>query len=218
DGNYGIANEHNLMMGECTSAARYQPDAVTEEEVTPTKHGRFLYSDELSRIALERCKTAEHAVRLMGALIDKYGFFSYGETLLVVDDTEGWVFEMCALPDEEFHSAWVAQRVPDGEMFVAANTFRIRDVHPESSDFRCSKHLFKGLERVKYWNPDEGTLDWMRAVSPGEYGHPYYSLRRIWRVYDRVNPDLGLSPWVKGGGYTQDYPFSVKPKRPLELR
>ncbi|MCP4592557.1 MAG: dipeptidase, partial [bacterium] len=34
DGNYGIANEYNLMMGECTNAAKYQPDAVSEEDAT----------------------------------------------------------------------------------------------------------------------------------------------------------------------------------------
>jgi len=54
----------------------------------------------------------------------------------------------------------------------------------------------------------------MRAISPGEYNHPYYSLRRIWRVFDRVNPDLGLSPWVEDT-YTRAYPFSVEPSRKL---
>lgn len=29
DGNYGIMNEHNLMFGECTNGARFQPDAVS---------------------------------------------------------------------------------------------------------------------------------------------------------------------------------------------
>ncbi len=43
DGNYGIMNEHNLMMGECTNAANYQPEAVTAREAEKSgKHIRLL--------------------------------------------------------------------------------------------------------------------------------------------------------------------------------
>lgn len=229
DGNYGIMNENNLMMGECTNGAKYQPTAVTKKEADKSgKHTRLLYSSELSRIALERCTTAREAIKLMGHLIETYGYYSSGETLLVADEDEGWVFEMCALPDEEFHSAWVAQRVPDGEVFVAANEFRIREVKElkecskskKERDKPCmlySKFLFPGLEKVGWWDPEAGPLDWLKAVSDGEYNHPYYSLRRVWRIFDRVNPDLGLSPWVKDS-FTTAYPFSVKPHRKLKTR
>lgn len=215
DGNYGIMNEHNLMFGECTDGAKYQPSWVTQEDAR--KHGthsRLFYSAELSRIALERCTHAREAVELMGSLIDTYGYFSTGETLLVADEREAWVFEMCALPDTEFHSAWVAQRVPDGTVFVAANEFRIREIGPGSPDQLCSPNLLPGLRKLG-WAPESGPVDWLPAVSHGEYAHPYYSLRRVWRVLDRVNPDLGLSPWVQGGGFTTDYPFAVTPASKL---
>jgi dipeptidase len=124
DGNYGMMNEHNLMFGECTNVAKLD-NAVPNTELHPVTedqaarqgtHHRLFYSAELSRIALERCTGAREAVEMMGGLIDTYGYFSTGETLLVADETEAWVFEMCALPDDEFHSAWVAQRVPDGPL------------------------------------------------------------------------------------------------------
>jgi dipeptidase len=216
DGNYGIMNEHNLMFGECTNGAKYEPGCVTEEDAAKRHiHCRLFYSAELSRVALERCKTARDAVQLMGRLIDTYGYFSTGETLLVADENEGWVFEMCALPDEEYHSAWVAQRVPDGTVFVAANEFRIREISVDNPDQIFSELLLPGLKKVGWADPEQGPVDWLKAVSFGEYNHPYYSLRRVWRLYDRINPDLGLSPWVSGGGYTTDYPFSVAPKTPL---
>ncbi len=218
DGNYGIMNEHNLMMGECTNGANYQPDFVTVDEAKKTqKHMRIFYSSELSRVALERCTSARKAIELMGSLIEKYGYYSTGETLLVADEDEAWVFEMCALDDEKYHSAWVAQRVPDGECFVAANEFRIRTLIEDKPDqFMYSKFLKPGLEKLGWWKPEDGELDWLRAVSPGEYNHPYYSLRRVWRVFDRINPDLCLSPWVEDG-YTTAYPFSIKPKQKLTL-
>jgi len=219
DASYGIMNEHNLMFGECTNGAKYMPvNPVTQKEAKEEgKHCRLFYSAELSRIALERCKLAREAVKLMGSLIDEYGYFSTGETLLVADEKEAWVFEMCALPDEEYHSAWIAQRVPDGTIFVAANEFRIREIIPNSDDQIFSSKLIPGLQKLG-WTPKEGPVDWLVAISDGEYNHPYYSLRRIWRVFDRVNPDLGLSPWVSNGGFTTDYPFSVAPKNKLQTK
>ena len=217
DGNYGIMNEHNLMMGECTNGAKFEPGPNTKKETG--KPLRIFYSSELSRIALEHCKTARDAIRLMGGLIDEFGYYSTGETLLVADSNEAWVFEMCALPDDDHHSAWVAKRVPDGEFFVAANEFRIRHVVKNApADFLYSKHLIPGLKKTGWWDEEKnGPVDWLKAVSPGEYNHPYYSLRRVWRVLDRVNPDLGLSPWVEDG-YSRAYPFSVKPRRKLYVR
>jgi dipeptidase len=125
DGSYGIMNEHNLMFGECTNGAKYMPqDPVTQQQAkTAGGHCRLFYSAELSRVALERCTLARDAVKLMGSLIDEYGYFSTGETLLVADEKEAWVFEMCALPDKEYHSAWIAQRVPDGTMSLRPMNF-----------------------------------------------------------------------------------------------
>ncbi|MFW5488024.1 MAG: dipeptidase [Desulfovibrio sp.] len=217
DGNYGIMNEKNLMFGECTNAANYEP----RYNAKPTSDSplRIFYSAALSRIALENCESAREAIKLMGGLIDKFGYYATGETLLVADQNEAWVFEMCALPDSKYHSAWVAKRVPDGEFFVAANTFRIRKVIKKDPDhFQYSKLLIPGLKKLGWWDEDkQGPVDWLRAVSPGEYNHPYYSLRRVWRVQDRVNPDLGLSPWVKDT-YSTDYPFSIKPRTKIGPR
>ncbi len=214
DGNYGIMNEAGLMMGECTNGAKFEP-----RPVTTGKRLRIFYSAALSRIALENCRTAREAVKLMGALIDEYGLYSTGETLLVGDGNEAWVFEMASLPNAKYHSAWVAKRVPDGEFFVAANEFRIREIEKDNPDsFLYSRHLLPGLKALGWWNEaKDGPVDWLKAVSPGEYNHPYYSLRRVWRVMSRVAPDLALSPWVENG-YTKAYPFSVRPTRKLEVQ
>lgn len=218
DGVYGIMNEYNLAIGECTCGAKYQPGYVTAETAKKEKkHIRLFYSQELSHIALERCKKARDAVKLMGELIDEYGLYSTGETLLVADEDEAWVMEMCALPSEKHHSAWVARRVPDGYIFVAANEFRIREIDTENKeDFMYSKLLHNGLKELKWWSEEDRHVDWLKAVSEGEYNHPYYALRRVWRVFDRVNPELCLSPWVEDG-FTKAYPFAVRGNRKLSV-
>ena len=208
DGNYGIMNEHQLMFGECTDGAKLCPD--------PEPGKRIFYSSELSRVALERCRTAREAIALMGELIEKYGYYGTGETLPVADTEEGWVMEMAPSP-EGTGGLWVAKKIPDGEIFVAANQFRIREVDPDDPDMMVCSRLFEIAEKHGWWKPEDGRLDWLRTVSLGEYNHPYYSLRRVWRVLSLAAPSLNLSPWVEDG-FTKDYPFSVKPDRKLTVR
>ena len=112
-------NEHGLMFGECTNGAHIS---------NPPKVGkRLFYSAELSRVALERCKTAREAVELIGNLIDTYGYYGTGETLPVGDGKEAWIIEMAPSPTGE-GGLWVAQRIPDGEYWVSANKFTIREL------------------------------------------------------------------------------------------
>lgn len=205
-GSYGIINEVGLMASECTDYARVQPNWDPER--------RIFYSSELSNIALERCRTARDAVELVGGLIDRHGFYGTGETLLFADPEEAWVIEMCGYDMNATGGLWAAERIPDGHVFVAANTFRIRDITPGRDDQLHSENLFRVAEDRGWWRSSDGPLDWLQTVSTGEYSHPYYSLSRVWRLYDRMAPSLHLSPYVEGT-YTSAYPFSSKPDKPV---
>ncbi|MCD4702642.1 MAG: C69 family dipeptidase, partial [Candidatus Aegiribacteria sp.] len=153
DGSYGIINEHQLMIGECTCGTRIQ--------LGPDENRRIFYSSELSRVALERCTTSVDAVRLMGSLIDEYGYYGTGETLLIGDPREAWVMEMCCGTMDSTAGLWVARKVPDGHLFVAANEFRIREIDPDDSDIIYSDNLFATCEARGWWSPEEGSLDWL---------------------------------------------------------
>lgn len=206
EGNYGIMNEHGLAIGECTNLAKVHPE--------PEPGKRIFYSSELSRVALERCKTAREAVVLMGELIEKYGYYGTGETLLVGDAREGWVFEMAGYDMNGTDGVWVAQRVPDDGFFVAANQFRIRDIRPDAEDMLYSKNIFSAAESKGWWKKDDGALDWAAVYGGGEFHHPYYSLRRVWRAQSLVAPSLNLPAWVDNA-FTRTYPFAVKPDNKL---
>ena len=209
DGNYGIMNEHGLMFGECTDGSFVSNG--------PEAGKRLFYSSELTRVALERCRTAREAIQLMGELIETYGYYGTGETLPVADSREAWVMEMAPGPDGT-GGLWVAQRVPDGHYWVAANEFRIRDLIPGNPDQMWGKTLLSTLEKAGWRSPKDTTkpVDWLTSVSHGEYNHPYYSLRRVWRALPLAAPSSGLSPWVKDGA-TRAYPFSVKPDRKMDV-
>jgi len=205
-GSYGIINEHQLMSGEVTDGAKVQPTSDPDK--------RIIYSSELSNIALERCRTAKDAVTLVGQLIDQYGYYGTGETLLFADPKEAWVIEMCGGTPEGKGGLWVAQKVPDGEIFVTANTFRIRDVKPGNPDQMYSASLFTVAKKNGWWNESDGNLDWLKTVSNGEYSHPYYSLARVWSLYSRIAPSRNFSPYVTDT-YSKDYPFSLVPEKKL---
>ncbi len=208
DGSYGIMNEHQLMFGECTDGTKIQLEPVPGKLI--------FYSAELSRVAAERCKKAREAVELIGYLIETYGYYGTGETLPIGDTEEGWIIEMAPSPDST-GGLWVAKKVPDGEIFVAANELRIREVDPDDTDMLYCQKLHDIAERFGWWKPEDGKLDWLMAVSLGEYSHPYYSLRRVWRLQSRIAPSVEQSPWVENG-YTKNYPFSIKPDEKLGVR
>ena len=205
DGVVGVMNEHQLAIGETTGAAKTY--------IGPGEGALFDYAS-LSKIAMERCKTAREAIYLMGSLAEQYGYYGWGETLTVIDPNEAWVFEIVPTPGGS-SAVWAAQRVPDEEVAVVANMLAIREVDPTSPDFMISDNLFEIAETQGWWR--SGTpLDFLRVYTPGEYNHPYYSLRRRWRAYDLIAPSRDFAPWVQDA-YTNDYPFSVKPDRKVTV-
>ena len=93
-------NEHQLAIGESTCASWL--------DGAPTTAGGKARIEvrELSKIALERTKTAREAIQLMGDLAVKLGYYSAvwsggdaelgegGESLQVVDTEEAWVLHV----------------------------------------------------------------------------------------------------------------------------
>lgn len=76
---------------------------------------------ELTKVALERSKTAREAIQVMGDVATTYGFYAAdwsggdaskgegGEALTVIDKNEAWVFHILA-DDTGASAIWVAQR------------------------------------------------------------------------------------------------------------
>jgi len=202
---YGMMNEHQLLSAECTDYAKVQLGAEEGK--------RIFYSSQLSNVALERCKTARQAIELVGSLIDTYGYYGTGETLIFADPEEAWVIEMCSSPAGT-GGLWAAERITDGEVFVAGNEFRIRNIAEGDADMLYTSELFTIAEDYGLWSPSEGAFDWLEATSYGEYSHPYYSLMRVRSIQNRLAPSLDLSPYVKDS-YTRDLPFTVRPDTPV---
>ena len=210
DGDYPAMNEHGLMMSECTDNCAHLPEVPYEDG------GGIFYSDELGRVAMERCKTAREAIKLMGELIDEYGLYGTAEALFVADKDEGWLFEMQPIPSGK-GGLWIAEKIPDGHFSVAANQLRIRAIREGDPNQIFNPKLPQMLKELGWAAYDEqGNLDWVKSLRAEEFYHPYYSMRRVWRVLDIVAPSLKLKPTVSNWD-SDYYPLSVKPDKKLAV-
>eukprot|EP00420_Gonyaulax_spinifera_P024276 CAMPEP_0197902330 /NCGR_PEP_ID=MMETSP1439-20131203/53177_1 /TAXON_ID=66791 /ORGANISM="Gonyaulax spinifera, Strain CCMP409" /LENGTH=578 /DNA_ID=CAMNT_0043523345 /DNA_START=49 /DNA_END=1785 /DNA_ORIENTATION=- len=214
-GGYGLMNEHKLAFGESTCSARITAASLAH-------NGTALFSNkELSKIALERCKTARCAIKLMGTLaVEMGGFYGEdtgvdagGETLVLADPTEAWVFNILADPTGK-SAIWAAQRVPDDGVAFVPNTFIIRSMDLNSDDFMLSSNAKDVAKEFGWWDGKE-PFSFAGSFSLGEYSNPHYSARRLWRAYNLVAPSLKLDPSLEITEMEGAYPFAVRPDQKL---
>lgn len=167
DTDYGVQNEWGLSIGESTATAN-----TVGWPATPDKPYGYckIGIDEMSKVALERCKTARCAVQLMGDLAVSLGFFSAdsgtpdqpsydgsSEALVVADADPGdvWVFNVLTGPGNA-SAIWAAQRIPPDHVVAVGNSFTIRRLNlsdPENNLF--SPGVTKLAEEKGWWHPEE---------------------------------------------------------------
>jgi dipeptidase len=231
---YSQMNERQLAIGESTCSERAELDVPYVEGLTR----QIMTVEQAQVFALERCATAREAVRLIGGLVEKYGFLpSCGgsEALSIADPKELWEMEICAVgPDWTPESGkagaiWAARRVPDDHVVVIANHFRIREVDLKNPDMMASPNYMKEAVERGWFDPKGGKpFVWSEAYSPAIREG---SLSRMWLIFSTIAPSL--KPWPRramteaagpGTLYAQPiegdafYPFSVKPERKLSVR
>ncbi|MBD3649553.1 MAG: C69 family dipeptidase [Pseudomonadales bacterium] len=105
----GGMNEHGLAVRDVALFSR--EDLVA---MTPAPQQGPQYSD-LARIALERARTAREAVEIAAALIEEYGFTTYGgNSHVFADPDEGWVM----LEFAGGEGLWVARRLGPDDVWL----------------------------------------------------------------------------------------------------
>jgi dipeptidase len=138
---YSFINEMGVAMGESTSSARRE-----------LREARGMIDCwTIQDIALERAKTAREAVRIMGDLVEEYGWYGSGEIINVTDGNEVWICEFYG------RDLWIALRMPDDCVYVGANTFRIRDVDFEDTEnVMHSPNLISYAVEQGWYDPNSG--------------------------------------------------------------
>jgi len=174
--------------------------------------------------ALMRAKTARQAIRIIGGMVEHYGFQYYraphaGVALPIADDKEAWLMEIFG-PGEKWTpdsgkpgGVWCARRIPDGQVGCSANRSRIGKVDLQNRDmFMASPNIYSLAEELGFWKEGEPFV-WHDVY--GGQGGIHNSLRE-WRALSLVAPSLGLRP--PGDPAAVRYPFSVKPDKPVTVQ
>lgn len=217
-GVFGYMNEHQLAMAESTIECRKKMN-------NPTPTPMFDIT-MLTLLAMERCKTAREAIKLMGELAEKYGYgyLDTGEMLAVADPNEVWLFEIMPIgplwspKTGKPGAVWCAQRIPDDHASVCPNESRIGEIDLDDPDhFMASPNVISFAVEKGFYDPKSGKpFNWKRAYSPVEESteSSQAGRGRIWRFFDLVAPSQGFKPETPN----MDFPFSVKPDNKLSLK
>lgn len=204
DAQSGVLNEHGVMTA--TSRAY-----VKNFKDVSYKNGGILNVSELSRIALERCSSAEESIRTIGALIEEYGVYGVPYIICIADKDTAYTMEILPLEDDK-KGLWIAKRISDGCVYISADSFRIDDIDENDDTLIMQPGLIQKLYDRKIAKTNSNKkLSWIRSVKACEK-RPYYSLRRIWRASCIFDENCKLSAWSESY-LKNDYPFEIIPDR-----
>jgi dipeptidase len=145
----GGLNEYNVAGRDVWSPSR--PELV---EMTPNPQTGPQYSD-LSRIAMERARTAREAVEIIGSLIDEHGYSTYGgNSHMFADENEGWVL----LDFAGGQGLWIAERLgpDDVRMSYPGYIHEIPLDFRESDDFMGSDNFVSFAVEQGWYDPGSG--------------------------------------------------------------
>lgn len=162
----GGLNEHLVAARDVWSPSRPELRALT-----PNPQQGLNYSD-LSRIVMERARSAREAVEIVGELIDRYGYATYGgNSHLFADPQEGWVLIEFA----GGKGLWVAQRLGPDEIRVSRPGYigEIPLDFQNHADFRGSPNLISFAVEQGWFDPSSGKAFNVNLVyGDGQFRHP----------------------------------------------
>ena len=194
---YPCLNEHQLAIGETT---------IVGADTLVNPKAMFLV-EELQRIALQRCTTAREAIKLIGQLIEQYGYADYGECLTIADKNEVWHLEMFGEGPDRIGGVWAAQRIPEGHVGVSANISRIGELRTDDPEhFMASANVQDVAKRLGLWDGKQPFKFWKAF---GDRKKPF--MVREYFILNKLAPSLKLSMDMA------ELPFSVKPDKKVSV-
>ncbi len=145
----GGLNEHGVAGRDIWSPSRPELAAMTPNPQTGPN-----YSD-LSRIAMERATSARHAVEIIGDLMDRYGYSTYGgNSHMFADRDEGWVVINFAGGE----GLWIAERLGPDDVRMSFPGYIMEiplDFH-ERDDYMGSENFISFAIEQGWFDRDSG--------------------------------------------------------------
>ncbi len=220
----GYINEKQLCIVETTFGGRHE--LVNPEGI--------LGYDNVIQLALQRCSTARDAIRVMGQLMDEYGYCDEGETFTVCDKEEAWIMELIGKGQGRKGAVWVAMKIPDGQICAHANISRIRQFPQVSKakknslyqeiEGECmySSDVISFAREMGYFNGKDEDFSFRDAYCPISFLGVRQCDARVWSFFrhhtDPAEMDKYL-PYLEGKFDQIDHlPLWITPEKKVSVR
>lgn len=160
----------------------------------------------LRRLVAERAKTAREGAKLVGSLVDTYGYTFQGRVLVIADPNEGYLVHIVQ------GKHWLAQRVPDDKVAAIANTYTIQEV-----DLADTLNFFGSADIIDYaisrgwYNEADGPFNFEQVYAESGSRTAVSNTHRLWGGFRHLVTSLPVPE-------EEHIPFCADPKGPLTVQ
>ena len=218
-------NEHQLIIAETTYGGRPE----LEDPKGIMDYGSLIY------VALERCKTAREAIKVIVDLANEYGYYSSGESFSLADTEEVWVMDHIGKGPDNKGIVWVARRVPDGYICSHANQARIT-TFPLDDPENCmyAPDVISFAREKGYFSGEDKDFSFCDAYAPLDFSAMRGCDARAWSAYNILcdgkftfedengnivtKDSYDYIEYAMGHDASKRFPLFVKPSRKLSMK
>jgi dipeptidase len=222
----GNINEHQLAIAETTFGGRKelasQPGAIMD-------YGSLIY------ITLQRAANARQAIRIMGELVEEYGYYSTGESFSIADPHEVWILEMIGKGEAEKGAVWVALRIPDGYISGHANQARIRTFPLADGRTSITSQQWERIDEPtvevvyahdvidfaraqKWFTGEDRDFSFSDTYAPVDFGGARFCEARVWSIFRQLHDDMDqYLEYALGRDLDRRMPLWIRPKRQVSV-
>jgi len=215
----GNINEFQLAIGETTYGGR---EELHSQEGAIMDYGSLIY------VTLQRAKTAREAIYVMADLVEKYGYYSSGESFSFADPNEVWIMEMIGKGEGAKGAVWVALKIPEGYISGHANQARIT-TFPKNDPENCiySKDVISFAREKGWYSGTDADFSFSDVYAPVDFGAARFCEARVWSGFNRVTKgmekhlDYAKGKILNGGDNNfamNRMPLWIKPDKKLSVR
>ncbi len=220
----GNVNEKQVAIVESTYGGRSE----LRDTTGIMDYGSLIY------ITLQRASSAREAIKIITELVEKYGYYSSGESISICDKNEAWIFEMIGKGVGNKGAVWVARLIPDGYVSAHANQARITTFEyqkknkwfDESQTTFNSKDVIDFAREKKYFDGKDEEFSFSDTYAPVDFGAARFCEMRVWAFFNEVTNGMDKYwEYAKGNveygnfGYaTNRMPLWVKPNNKISQK
>lgn len=160
----------------------------------------------LRRLVAERARSAREAVKIAGAIVEKYGYIASGRVYSIADPKEAWVFEVTS------GKHWIARKIPDDEVVLIPNYYVIDNFNmSDTLNYLSSPDIIEYAISNGWYDPKtEKSFNFRKVYCRKDRFEAMYNIARKWVILNKLSE--------KQYSLNDDFPFSFKPKQKISIQ